>query len=349
MPAGLRGKTIDEVEVGSPLGRSWILLGRVLPVDYDDLCLAELEPGRRFLERSRTLAFAVWQHERVIEPGSEGACASPTASASSSSAASPGSPAPPGSQRPSSAPSFATVTGAWPATVVAPTVGAPASRIARPVALPTAVIFDNDGLLLDTESVWTRAEQELFARRGLEFTLAHKRELVGTSAQLSGVILARQLDEPGRAGELIAELDGLVFELLEGGVEPMPGALDLLADLGRSAVPTGLVSNSPGEFIARTLELVGLGDRFGVIVSGHDVAAPKPAPDAYLAACERLAVVPGADVIVLEDSPTGVAAARAAGLTVLGVPSLDGIELSEADRVYDSLAEPALRARLGLS
>jgi ligand-binding SRPBCC domain-containing protein len=73
MPRGLRGKTIDDVEVGVPLGRSWILLGRLLPVDYDDLCLAELEPGRRFLERSRTLSFTVWQHERVIEPeGAEG-------------------------------------------------------------------------------------------------------------------------------------------------------------------------------------------------------------------------------------------------------------------------------------
>lgn len=67
MPARLRGKTVDSVEVGVPLGRSWILLGRVLPVDYDDLCLAELEPGRRFLERSRTLSFAVWQHERIVE------------------------------------------------------------------------------------------------------------------------------------------------------------------------------------------------------------------------------------------------------------------------------------------
>jgi hypothetical protein len=74
MPVGLRGKTIEDVAVGSPVGRSWILLGRVLPVDYDDLCLVELEPGRRFLERSRTLAFAVWQHERVIEPGSGSAC-----------------------------------------------------------------------------------------------------------------------------------------------------------------------------------------------------------------------------------------------------------------------------------
>jgi hypothetical protein len=74
MPAGLRGRTIDDVEVGKPLGRSWILLGRLIPVDYDDLLLAELEPGRRFLERSRTLAFAVWQHERIVEPLGDDRC-----------------------------------------------------------------------------------------------------------------------------------------------------------------------------------------------------------------------------------------------------------------------------------
>jgi ligand-binding SRPBCC domain-containing protein len=72
MPANLRGKTIDEVEVGVPLGRSWILLGGLLPVDFDDLCLVELEPGWRFLERSRTLSFSVWQHERLVEPEGEG-------------------------------------------------------------------------------------------------------------------------------------------------------------------------------------------------------------------------------------------------------------------------------------
>ena len=74
MPPRLRGKTIDEVEVGEELGRSWILLGGLVPVDYDDLCLAELEPGHRFLERSRTLAFTVWQHERVVEPDGDDAC-----------------------------------------------------------------------------------------------------------------------------------------------------------------------------------------------------------------------------------------------------------------------------------
>ncbi len=74
MPPGLRGKTVETVEVGVELGRGWILLGRVLPVDYDDLKLVELEPSRRFLERSRTLTFAVWQHERTIEPEAEGRC-----------------------------------------------------------------------------------------------------------------------------------------------------------------------------------------------------------------------------------------------------------------------------------
>lgn len=68
MPPGLAGRTVDTVEVGAELGRSWILLGGLLPVDYDDLRLVEVEPGRRFLERSRTLSFSVWQHERTIEP-----------------------------------------------------------------------------------------------------------------------------------------------------------------------------------------------------------------------------------------------------------------------------------------
>ena len=66
-PAGLAGATIDELEPGRPAGRCWLLLGGVLPVDYDDLCLAEIEP-RRFLERSRMLTMDPWEHERSIRP-----------------------------------------------------------------------------------------------------------------------------------------------------------------------------------------------------------------------------------------------------------------------------------------
>ena len=77
MPKGVEGKTIADVEVGAELGRSWILLGGVLPVDYDDLRLTEVEAGPgifRFQERSRTSTFAVWTHERIVEPAGEGAC-----------------------------------------------------------------------------------------------------------------------------------------------------------------------------------------------------------------------------------------------------------------------------------
>jgi len=214
--------------------------------------------------------------------------------------------------------------------------------------LPAAVIFDNDGLLLDTESVWTRAEQDLFERRGLEFTPAHKRELVGTSAEIAGGLLERRLDEPGRANELIEELNELVVAELEHGVEAMVGARDLLHALKLRGTPLGLVSNSPLIFVRRSLEIVGFHDRFDVIISAHEVAAPKPAPDPYLEACRRLGVEPSPEVVALEDSPTGVAAARAAGLTVIGIPSLDGIELDEAHEIAESLLDGVVARRLAL-
>lgn len=204
---------------------------------------------------------------------------------------------------------------------------------------PDAVLFDNDGLLLDTESVWTRAEEDLFEAHGIAFTADHKRELVGTSADIAGGLLERWLDRPGQIGTLIEELNELVVAELEHGVEAMVGARDLLESLKAQGTPIGLVSNSPLAFVVRSLEIVGFEDIFDAVVSGHDVAAPKPAPDPYLEGCRRLGVEPGPSVIALEDSPTGVTAARAAGLTVIGVPSLDGIELAEAHHIAASLAD----------
>jgi len=214
--------------------------------------------------------------------------------------------------------------------------------------LPNAVIFDNDGLLLDTESVWTRAEQDLFERRGLDFTPAHKRELIGTSAEIAGGIFERHLGEPGRAAELIEELNELVVAELEHGVEAMVGARELLHMLKQRGTPIGLVSNSPLIFVQRSLEIVGFTDSFDIVLSAHEVAAPKPAPDPYLEACRRLNVDPGPSVIALEDSPTGVAAARAAGLTVIGIPSLKGIELAEAHELAESLLDSVVTRRLSL-
>jgi HAD superfamily hydrolase (TIGR01509 family) len=211
---------------------------------------------------------------------------------------------------------------------------------------PAAVLFDNDGLLLDTESVWTRAEEDLFERRGTDFTPADKRELVGTSAEIAGALLEQRLGEPGRAAELIEELNALVVAELEHGVEAMIGARELLRRLRQRGTPIGLVSNSPLRFVQRSLELAGFDDHFDVVLSAHEVAAPKPAPDPYLEACRRLGVEAGPAVVALEDSPTGVAAARAAGLTVIGVPSIDGVALDEAHHLAESLLDDIVAQRL---
>ncbi|HEY1853392.1 MAG TPA: HAD family phosphatase [Solirubrobacterales bacterium] len=221
----------------------------------------------------------------------------------------------------------------------------------RPVEappLPIAVIFDNDGLLLDTESVWTRAEQDMFERRGQEFTATDKLELVGTSAGVAGEILARRLGEPGRAGELIEELNELVVAELEQGVEAMVGARELLVALRERGTPLALVSNSPIAFIRRSLEIVGLEGSFDVVLSAHEVAAPKPAPDPYLEACRRLGIESGPSVYALEDSPSGVAAAVAAGLTVIGIPSVEGVALDEAHHLAESLRDEVVARELAV-
>src|SRR3954471_10715067 len=149
--------------------------------------------------------------------------------------------------------------------------------------MPAAVIFDNDGLTLDTEHTWTRAEAALYARYGTEFTLDHKREMLGTSGATSALAMERHLNQPGRGSELNAELRELVHGELDGaGVQPMPGAVALIDALLERGVPVGLATNSGREFAMRALRAAGLLDRFAAVVSGHDVAHPKPAPDVYL-------------------------------------------------------------------
>lgn len=209
---------------------------------------------------------------------------------------------------------------------------------------PAAVLFDNDGLTLDTEPIWTRAEELLFARYGVEFTMDHKRYILGSAPAVAAVKLEELLAHPG--AELIDELYGLTIAAFDDGVDAMPGALELIAALGGAGIPIGLVSNSRRAFVDAALAQAGLDEAFAVTVVGEEVAAPKPAPDTYLAAAAALGVDP-AGCVVLEDSPTGVQAGRAAGMRTVGVPSVDGVEL-EADVVAPSLSDAAVWRAVGL-
>lgn len=209
-----------------------------------------------------------------------------------------------------------------------------------------AVVFDCDGLLLDTERCWTRAETELFRRFGRVFGREDKRALIGTSLEAGGRILERLLDQPGRARELGEALYELVFAEVGRGASPLPGAVELLHDL-RGQRPLGVASNSPGALLAAALEGAGLADAFDVKLGGDEVHEPKPAPDIYLRACELLGAAPS-ESIGLEDSPIGAAAVRAAGLFVIGIPTLPELTL-DADLVAGSLSEAAVRDQLGLT
>jgi HAD superfamily hydrolase (TIGR01509 family) len=219
----------------------------------------------------------------------------------------------------------------------------------RVTGSPRAVVFDNDGLLLDTEEAWTRAEQTLFKGLGREFTIEHKRILIGSSRSDAAVKLEAMLERPGEGEELMDELHELVMEEALAGIAPRPGALELLSRLTAAGVPLAVASNSERAFLERTLSSVGLlaDGPFLTTVSAGDVTRPKPAPDIYLEACRRLGADPTASV-ALEDSPIGVASAAAAGMFVIGVPYFAGTRIPDADLLADSLADRSVAQALGL-
>ena len=123
-----------------------------------------------------------------------------------------------------------------------------------------AVVFDNDGLLLDTEEAWSRAEITLFERHGSVFTEGHKRSLIGSARVTAAAKLEHMLDLPGRGEELMDELHDLVMEEALAGVSPRPGALELMEALARTGVPLAVASNSTRPFVERVLGGAGLLD-----------------------------------------------------------------------------------------
>ena len=201
-----------------------------------------------------------------------------------------------------------------------------------------AVVFDLDGLLLDTEVLWQRAEVRLFERHGAEFTFEDKLVVMGTSAAFTGEFFARRLGQaPDQARPLIGEVSELMLEELQAHVDARPGARELVAQL-RGRVPLGLASNSPRFLVDAALSSAGLTDAFDAVVSSDDVPHHKPAPDIYLLVCARLGVLPQ-DALALEDTASGIAAAKAAGMTCIAVPQFAETDVAAADRVIESLEE----------
>lgn len=204
--------------------------------------------------------------------------------------------------------------------------------------LPDAVVFDFDGLILDSETPIFRASASAMALLGHELTIETWATVVGRGDADGWAALQ---DAMGAA------LDRAAYDAAYDAQDrswcstqpALPGVVALLDALGAAGVPIGIASSSPAAWIEGHLDRLGLRDRFDTIASEDRVGGrSKPAPDTYLLACADLGATPTSSV-ALEDSSPGVAAARAAGLNVVAVPSeiTRHTDVSAAHRIVTTL------------
>jgi HAD superfamily hydrolase (TIGR01509 family) len=186
---------------------------------------------------------------------------------------------------------------------------------------PQAVIFDMDGLLIDSEPVWGEVEDELLAKRGKTLHHEIRQDLIGLRMRdfWAGMIEAYDLDEAPDV--LISEVVSGFIDRLPEGAPPRPGAVALVALLHENKVPIAIASSSPHAIIDGVVGALNWGAFFPIRVSGDDVEHGKPTPDIYLESARRLGVAPS-DCLALEDSRNGARAAVAAGMVTYVVPDL---------------------------
>lgn len=203
----------------------------------------------------------------------------------------------------------------------------------------SAVVFDCDGLLLDTETCWSRAEAALFARYGHPFGSEQKALLIGRTLEAACENMADYFGRPGSGTQLHTEFVPLLESELARGVQVMPGAAELLDALA-DRIALGVATNSSRAMLDAVLNSAGLTEYFTVSVTVDEVTYPKPNPQVYMAAFAKLGSSP-IEGVALEDSATGVAAVRAAGSYLITVPSQPDSQL-DGDYVTATLADPVL-------
>jgi HAD superfamily hydrolase (TIGR01509 family) len=206
--------------------------------------------------------------------------------------------------------------------------------------VPQAVVFDMDGVIVESEQVWDEVRQLYVEEQGGRWTDSASTDQMGMSTPEWSTYLVEQLGVPGPPERVADEVIDRVAEQL--GDEPplIDGAVHAVRTVA-SRVPVAVASSSPPRLIEAVLTAAGIRELFGATVSSQEVPKGKPAPDVYLEACRRLGVEPEAAAAV-EDSSNGLRAAAAAGLTVLAVPNREypptDDALALAARVLDTVS-----------
>ncbi|MBC7813609.1 MAG: HAD family phosphatase, partial [Burkholderiales bacterium] len=184
---------------------------------------------------------------------------------------------------------------------------------------PQAIIFDMDGLLVDSEPVWLDAETKLLERRGIQYRHEVREQIVGKRMDEFMSILRETHEVEDALDILMAEVTQEMVDRIGQELIVQPGALELLEYVLKHNIPRAIASSSPLVIIDAVLASRGWQDIFPVRCSGDDVPHGKPAPDVYLKAARLLDIAPE-NCLALEDSPNGARAAVAAGMVCYAVP-----------------------------
>ena len=203
-----------------------------------------------------------------------------------------------------------------------------------------AVIFDMDGVLADSEPLYHQGLNEVLRDFGLAITEAEHATLLGKTIKATWDVIFEKHSLPASYDECVVRYDRVMVRLLSQPREPLPGAQELLTEIRRRRTPLGLASSSLSNWIDALLHATGLDGSFDVIVSSTDVENGKPAPDIFLHTAAKLGVPPG-QCLVVEDSRSGVAAAKAAGMYAVQLRAASTAlpPLPEADLVLERLSD----------
>jgi len=201
--------------------------------------------------------------------------------------------------------------------------------------LPTAVLWDMDGTLVDTEPYWMAAETPLVESFGGTWSHEQALQMVGLGLEDAARILQDQGVRMDVAAIVAHLTDEVLGSLARNGVPFRPGARELLQSLRDAGVKTALVTMSMRRMAQTVVDLIDF-HAFDVIIAGDDVTRPKPFPDPYLQAAELLGVDPRTTVAI-EDSPNGLRAAVSSGAVTLGVPLMVSLTGAGAHALWPTL------------
>ena len=204
----------------------------------------------------------------------------------------------------------------------------------------TAVIFDMDGVLVDSEPLYLKAINNLLTALGVSPVTDYENEsiLIGTTVDETWNLLIKMRSLPGTIHTYLDKYDDHVKEVLKSDLVPRPGVKTLIDECSKRGIPKAVASSSLREWIYLKLDTINLQDRFDVVLGGDDVQKGKPEPDIYLMAAEKLQKSPS-QCIAIEDSPVGISAAVDAGIYTIAVltESTKNLDLSKANEIIETL------------